>query len=272
MKLSTTKYNGGLGEREAFLLKALSGEGRLLFTTKDAEHLLGPDARMTLHRLARKKWVLPLRRGLYALVPLAVGVKGADAFVVHNFVIASLLVEPYYIGYWSALNHHGLTEQIPRTTFVATTRARHPVEVLDAEYRFVKLNARKFFGWQEIEIEGSNVLVSTPEKTIVDCLDMPEHCGGVEQVARAIFFSHGEIDMVEVVRCARRAGNRTVLKRLGYILEATGLLERYPKLFVDFRPSAGYPKLDTLSPAKGRHDGRWKLLINYELNPERWQY
>lgn len=64
--------------------------------------------------------------------------RGADAFVVHSFVIASMLVRPHYIGFWSALNHHGLTDQIPRTTFVATTRARHPVRVLDAEYYFVR--------------------------------------------------------------------------------------------------------------------------------------
>ncbi len=68
--------------------------------------------------LMQKKWVLPLKRGLYAIVPLDVGVKGADSFILHNFVIASHLVEPYYIGYWSALNHYGFSEQIPKTTFI----------------------------------------------------------------------------------------------------------------------------------------------------------
>jgi len=272
MERIAKEYKATLGEKEAFLVRALSQEGKGLFTITDASRLLGAGARKVVHRLARKKWVLPLKRGLYAIVPLDVGVEGADAFVVHNFVIASLLVEPYYIAYWSALNWHGLTEQIPRSTFVATTRAKHPVQVLDAEYYFVKLTERKFFGWQQVEVEDRRVRISRPEKTIADCLDHPEHCGGIEQVARAIYFSHEEIDLARVVDCAKRMGNRTILKRLGYILDVTGLLPRYEELFVGYSPSAGFTRLDTLSPRTGKHDSRWKLLINCRLNREGWFY
>ena len=54
--------------------------------------------------------------------------------LLHNFLIAVHLVEPYYIGYWSAHNHHGLTEQIPRTTFIATTKPKVPVKIMGNEY------------------------------------------------------------------------------------------------------------------------------------------
>ncbi len=272
MPLTASEYKPGLGKREASLIAGLAEAGKTIFSMADACAIIGSGAKDVVRRLVRKKWVLPLKRGLYAVVPLDVGVEGADAFVVHSFVIASMLVRPYYIGFWSALNHHGLTDQIPRTTFVATTKPRHPVRVLDAEYYFVKLAKQKFFGWQEEEVEGHRVRISNPEKTIADCLDHPEHCGGIEQIARAIYFSHEEIDMRRVVKYADRMANRTVLKRLGYILQATGLLERYRQLFDGFEPSAGYPKLDPLSPKKGRYDSRWRLLINFDIDPARWQY
>ena len=272
MRPSAKEYKSTLGKREAFLVRSLAGQGKAIFSIADASRLIGGGAKETVHRLALKKWVLPLKRGLYAMVPLDVGVKGADSFVLHNFVIASMLVEPYYIGYWSALNYHGLMDQIPRTTFVATTRARHPVQVLEAEYYFVKLARGKFFGWSEVEVEGRIVRVSDPEKTVADCLDHPEHCGGIEQVARAIYFSHEEIDLGRVVEVAGRMGNRTILKRLGHVLEVTSLLPRYRKLFAGYQPSAGFPRLDPLSPKAGKHDGRWKLLVNYRLDPEGWQY
>ena len=272
MTPSANPYKPGLGKREATLIAGLAEASKPLFTVQDAKALIGPDAKEVIRWLVRKKWVLPLKRGLYAMVPLDVGVKGADAFVVHNFVVASMLVEPYYVGYWSALNHHGLTDQIPRTTFVATTRAKHPVRVLDAEYYFVKLAPRKFFGWQEQEIEGRTVRLSDPEKTLADCLDHPEHCGGIEQVARAIYFSREEIDLARVLGYADRMGNRTIVKRLGHILEVTGILPDYEGLFASRKPSAGYPLLDPLSPRKGRHDGRWRLLVNYRLDPEGWNY
>jgi predicted transcriptional regulator of viral defense system len=272
MELSAKEYKSTLGEKEAFLVRSLAAEGKTIFETEDASRLLGRGAKAIVHRLALKKWVLPLKRGLYAMVPLNVGVKGADAFVVHNFVIASLLVEPYYIGYWSALNHHGLTDQIPRTTFIATTKARHALQVLDAEYYFVKLAHAKFFGWREAEIEGRTVKISDAEKTIADCLDHPEHCGGIEQVARAVYFSHEEIDLPRVVRYAKRMNNRTIIKRLGYVLEVTGLLSQYRDLFATYKPSSGFSKLDALSPRAGKHNSRWGLLINYRLDPEGWRY
>jgi predicted transcriptional regulator of viral defense system len=272
MELSAKEYKSTLGEKEAFLVRSLAEEGRTIFAIEDASRLLGPGAKKVVHRLALKKWVLPLKRGLYAMVPLDVGVNGADAFVVHNFVIASLLAEPYYIGYWSALNHHGLTDQIPRTTFIATTKARHPVTVLESEYYFVKLARRKFFGWEELGIEDRTVRISNPEKTVADCLDHPEHCGGIEQVARAIYFSHDEIKLARVVQYARRMDNSTIMKRLGHILDATGLFDKYERLFIGYRPSAGFSKLDALSPRFGKHNARWGLLINYRLDPEGWRY
>ena len=39
----------------------------------------------------------------------------------HEFEIAMVLVDPAMISHWSALHHHGLTEQIPRNVFVLTT-------------------------------------------------------------------------------------------------------------------------------------------------------
>ena len=272
MELSANKYKSTLGEKEAFLVKSLAEERKAIFTIEDASRLVGSGAKKIVHRLAIKKWVLPLKRGLYAMVPLDVGVKGSDAFVVHNFVVASMLAESYYIGYWSALNYHGLTDQIPRTTFIATTKARHSVHVLDAEYYFVKLTDRKFFGWQEIKIEDHRVHISDHEKTIADCLDHPEHCGGIDQIARAVYFSHEEINLKRVVEYAQRMGNRTIIKRLGYVLEETGLFSNYEKLFEGYKPSTGFPRLDPLSPKTGKHNSKWNLLINYRLDPRGWRY
>jgi predicted transcriptional regulator of viral defense system len=203
---------------------------------------------------------------------LDVGVKGADSFILHNFVIASHLVESYYIAYWSALNHHGLSEQIPRTTFIATTKPKMPLTILDSDYYFVAIEKRKFFGSQEIEIEDWKVSISTPEKTIADCLDHPEHSGGIDEVAKAIYFNHKDFDLAKVYEFAKRMENLTILKRLGYILEIANLLDTYKDVFAHFTPTKGYPALDPISPRKGRHNSRWGLLVNFELDPQRWMY
>lgn len=266
------EYKKGLTTRESLLISALARQDKKIFSIEDARSVSRKDAGKIMSSLMQKKWVLPLKRGLYAIVPLDVGVKGADSFILHNFVIASRLVEPYYIGYWSALNHYGFSEQIPRTTFIATTRARMPLNILAADYYFVKLEKRKFFGFNEIGIEGWKVNISGPEKTISDCLDRPEHSGGIDEVAKALYFNHEEMDIRKAYSFAERMGNATILKRLGYILEATGLLEKYGDIFSRFSPSKGYPALDPVAARKGRYNSKWGLLVNFKLNPGGWMY
>lgn len=280
MVLSMNKYKKGDGEnykqgltsKESLLISILAREDKKIFSINDARCVIEKDTKKTMSSLIRKKWVLPLKRGLYAIVPLEAGIKGADSFILHNFIIASYLAEPYYIGYWSALNHYGFSEQIPRTTFVATTKAKNPMEIMNANYYFVGIEKKKFFGFNEVEMEGRKVNISSPEKTIADCLDHPEHSGGIEEVARAIYFNHEEINLKRVYSLAKSMGNMTILKRLGYLLEITNLLENYKDLLGQFSPSMGYPALDPLSPKKGKHISRWGLLVNFELNPNRWIY
>jgi len=49
-------------------------------------------------------------------------------------------------------------------------------------------------------------------------------------------------------------------------------LADYKDVFRKFTPSKGYPALDPISPRKGRHNSRWGLLVNFELDPKRWMY
>jgi predicted transcriptional regulator of viral defense system len=51
-------------------VRSLAEQGKAIFTIEDASRLAGEGARKMVHRLARKKCVLPLKRGLYAMVPL----------------------------------------------------------------------------------------------------------------------------------------------------------------------------------------------------------
>jgi predicted transcriptional regulator of viral defense system len=272
MGLTTEKYREGLGKKESFLVSSLARDSRNIFTVEDAKAIVGEGAKRTMSSLMRKKWVLKLKRGMYAIVPLDIGVKGADSFAVHNFVIGSKLVEPYYIGYWSALNYYGFSDQIPSTTFIATTKAKKNDEVLQTTYLFVQVNKRKFFGITDIEIEGEKIKISDKYKTIADCLDHPEHAGGIDEIARSIYFSKDEIDFRKVKSYAMKMGNLTIIKRLGYILEASGLLDQYSDIFKKVKLSKGYSLLDPLSPKSGSYNDKWGLLVNMEIKPDRWMY
>jgi len=267
---STTR--GTLTKRESYLLSWLAREDRNIFSIDEIRKIAPGDATKIAHSLVQKRWILPLKKGLYAIVPLDVGVEGAEAFIVHDFVTASHLAQPYYIGYWSALNFHGLSDQVPRTVFIATPKAKMPIAILYSRFYFVKIASHKFFGLREEIVDGGGVLISDPEKTLVDCLDHPEHSGGIDEVGRAIYFSHSELDFWRIKEYTLKMKNRTIFKRLGYLLEKIGLLERYPFILEGVKLSKGYSKLDPSLPFKGSFSKRWGLMVNAEIDPKRWQY
>lgn len=272
MKENTEEYRKGIGKKESRLLSELARRNKPVFTAKDARAILKEVPYGTLHNLKRKKWVLALKGGLYAIVPLDIGVKGAESFIVHDFVIASHLTSPYYIGMWSALNYHGLSDQIPAAVFVCTPKAKKPVSVLQAKFVFVQLALTKFIGIEKTAVDGREVNISDKNKTMVDCLDHPEHAGGIDEIAKAIYFNHEELDFAKIREYALKTKNVAVFKRLGFILEAAELLEKYRAAIDGIRLTEGYSALDKLGPKKGKYSGKWKLFVNAEINPKRWMY
>lgn len=257
-----------LSKREADIITELSYHGKVIFTPDDLRGMTA-SPRNVLDQLVRKKWLLKIKRGVYVLVPLTAGRGGADSHTLHDFVIGSLFVDPYYIGYASALNYYGLTEQIPPRTYVATTRPRNGRRVLNVELRFVKIADYKWFGMDAIKVDGRMINMSSPEKTIVDCLDHPEHAGGIDEVGKALYFSRHMMDLGRMAGMAIRMKNTAIIKRLGYLSEVLEL-EDCLKVISNAYLSSEYAKLEPRSKTKGKIVERWQLRVNADINPDRW--
>jgi predicted transcriptional regulator of viral defense system len=109
------------------------------------------------------------------------------------------LADPAAVSHWSALNHHGLTEQAPRKAFVLTTietavpRARgakakqarggYPVDGM--VYQFIQVKPERFFGTGKVWIGEARVTITDPERTLLDGLSMPQYCGDFAEVLHA---------------------------------------------------------------------------------------
>ncbi|MDH2908038.1 MAG: type IV toxin-antitoxin system AbiEi family antitoxin [Candidatus Nitrosotalea sp.] len=263
-----TKYRKALSERESRILSELSYRNKGIFTLNDLDEFVQKPKNF-LHHLIEKNWILKARRGIYIIVPLEAGSGGASDHTVHSFAIASSLVEPYYIGFWSALNYHGLTDQIPSVIYIATTKLRHSRNILDNKFVFVKVHQRKMFGVDKINIEKMQVAISSPEKTIVDCLDHPEHAGGLDEVAKAFYFSKKELDAKKIVEYAKKIGNTAVIKRLGFITEVFGW-DDYIFLLSSAKIKSGYSLLDPTIPKTGHIREKWKVVVNITIDPKKW--
>lgn len=212
--------------------------------------------KVLLSRLEKRGWVERIEKGKYIIIPL-----GAEKgeYTLHEFIIGSLLVKPSAIAYWSALNYHGFTEQIPNTVFVQTTarKKKQDLRIFGVRYKIVRIKPEKFFGIEQVWIEGFQVSITDGEKTVIDCLDKPRYCGGIIEVAKAF---REELDTERLREYALRMNNSAVIRRLGYLCDYFGVDIDLPK-----PETRNYILLDPTMPREGHVDSKWKVIINVEL-------
>lgn len=256
----------GIRNSSVEILSRLAQSGKTIFTFEDALKVsdYSPETlRLTLHNLKKSRWIERIEKGKYLIIPLEAGPEGL--YAEHEFIIASSLVDPYAISYWSALNFHGFTEQVPRTVYISTTRRKRKREkvIFGITYRFIVLKETKFFGITKAWIENRQINVTDKERTIIDCLNHPEYCGGIIEAAKGLWEGRENLDLEKISNYAERIGNAAIFKRLGFL---SGLLEiPWGKSYLEKwerKISKGYPLLDPTLPKKGKYNSKWMLQIN----------
>lgn len=258
-----------IGKAGSDLLTGITRQGKQIFIYADAVKVYGSDDRRLrelLSTLVKRGWLQRIEKGKYLILPFEAGRE--REWTEHEFVISSYLIEPYYIGFRSALNYYGYTEQLSRTVFIASTsrKLKSSLTISGVTYRFIFLSERKFFGAKQILISGNQVNISEPEKTIVDCLDQLRYCGGISEVAKALWYGRGELDFPKMAEYSRRNGNQAASQRLGYLIEILGFkAEKAIELLLLSR-STRYARLDTFSESKGRYIERWRVIVNTPEN------
>jgi len=211
-----------LGPKEAITVLTFREQGRNVVCAEDVIELLGKEqtARKVIRNLLKKGWLIRLVAGRYLFLPPE---HGSENLGENNpLAIASAVVEPSYIGWWAAASFHGLTTQKPTIISLATRRSMSPRTIEGNEIRFVKVVERKFFGFKSYDLYGRPVMLSTPQKTLVDCLDRPDLAGGVVEVARIVSGAAVDADIKDVADIALSMKSTALLQRLGFLADLVG--------------------------------------------------
>lgn len=204
------------------------------------------EAGRLLSRWNQQNWVKRIKRGVY--IPTTIEDIHGKLAVEEPWVLASRLFEPGYIGGFSAIKHWDFTEQIFETTTFFTTKKikdRNPIIGITRFY-LKTISSYKLFGTKPVWIENTKVLVSDPSKTIIDILDDPPLIGGM-RVVKDIFSAYKSskyFDMNMLITYAEKMKNKTIFKRLGFLLETMGLNEMINKYFLQEKISLGYSIFD----------------------------
>ncbi len=269
-----SQYNatrpGGISAPNRERLVALHRKLAVPFTVPEAARVLNLDtekSRKFLAYLASRGWLSRIRRGLYITVPLEAG--APSDWREDPWVVAFRTFEPFYIGGWSATEHWGLTDQVFRDVVVITSRKvrnRRP-NIQGTAFRVKVVPVDQLFGTETVWRNRSPVKVSDPSRTVADVLDDPSLGGGIRQVAEVVaaYFSGPLRNGRLLLDYIERLNNRTIYKRLGYLIEASGI--KAPELVQVCleRRSSGFSYLDPTIAHRGHVLRRWNLRINAHI-------
>ncbi|MBM3298784.1 MAG: type IV toxin-antitoxin system AbiEi family antitoxin domain-containing protein [Deltaproteobacteria bacterium] len=260
------------------LLQELANQGLFIFTVADAE---APASKIgisenylsqILSHLERAGWIVRLRRGLYAGTgSLPGGVR------VHPFAIATRLVKPSAISHWSAMSHHGFTDQIPHVVTALTPQkvvtrtmreskgeivGKHAWEVAGVRYEYVSVVQDHFFGIADVWIdEHFRVSITDKERTILETFISPRYFGGIGEALQTLEEHVQELELGKLVGYAVRYGKASVAKRLGWALERLDARSEFLEPLQEM-PVKGWRLLDPTRPRRGPYDKRWMIQNN----------
>lgn len=213
-----------------------------LFTTNEIAKILDkkPEYIKTLvYRLGKQKLVYKIERGKFSVYgdPL---------------IFASFIYIPSYLSLWTAFRYYNLTEQLPKTIFVMVPKSRKALKSQNARIEFIK--TKYFFGFKKERYGDFDIFMAEPEKALIDSLlskKVP-----LDEIIKAI--KTKQLNKEKLIDYSIKIKNKTLIKRLGFILEENNLKCERLKKFID----GNYVLLDSALSKKGKKDKKWKIIDN----------
>ncbi len=214
-----------------------------VFGVQDVERIAYCDrnyAKQIISRMKKRKLIKHIRRNVYTTKD-------------NIFVIASNIIYPCYISFWSASYFLGYTEQIVNTAQVAVNRKIKPIKFENYRIKFVPL--KYFFGYKKIRTNEGELFIAENEKLLIDAFLRPEECGNFDEIEK--IFENAEISQKKLAEYLKKIGSQTIIKRVGYLLEKNKKID----ISKGFRLDKNYVILDPFSKNWKNINAKWRVRL-----------
>jgi predicted transcriptional regulator of viral defense system len=201
-----------------------------------------------VYELKVKGWLIPLRRGLYFVSDIS-----SRGFVnISPIIIANALDKDSYVSLEAALNYYGLFEQMLRTVSSVTNLKSKKYAFQENTYRYLKINKRLFFGFEEKNIEGYYAKVADLEKVFLDHLYFKNDTYSIDLLLEKMRKAKDRIDLKKLFIYSKEFPEATK-RKLGFMLDllnvdTTGL-----------HKTVGVHGYSRLTPHSKKFNAKWRL-------------
>lgn len=216
----------------------------------------GATAKTMLRRAVEAGRIERVRRGLYVSKAGRFAIEGVD-----SFELVSTLDPGAVLSFHSALEAHGVVHNIGGTCQFRSDAVKAPFEYLGISYVAHPFSEK--LSAQTIRRKGGlRVVTTTREQTIVDSLNHPDRCGGIEEALMSVsLFSY--IDAAVLLSLVA-GGSASLAARTGWLLEKKADDWRVPDealSCLEKMADGGPFKLDKDSDRSQGWSRRWRLCL-----------
>lgn len=252
------------------IIKRFSGDNQDCFSYKDVVKEYSSKDNIYLSKvlsgMVDKGMLIKLSRGMYHIVPTSAD---AENYIPDWHLVAKYIMKgkKYYIGYYSAMQIHGLITQPSLKEIIVINHRVTPSSknIRGIEFQFVTQTSKRFFGFKSTWInDHDKVMVSDLEKTIVDAVTRPHICGGMIEIGKAIYETRDKISLDKLLGYLIQNESKAAIKRYLFICDLVDV--KWTSYHEEMLQKIGtsFSLLDTSAPDQGSKNSRFGLKINMD--------
>ncbi len=183
-----------------------------IFRLKDVETFVGNvnSAKDLLQNYKKQRLICQVRRDLYVVTDLASKVSLAN-----KFEIAGKITPTSYLSYQSALEFHGLAHQVFYDLWVSSSNRFNSFEFEGIRFQYCE--SKSLSGVTNAN-SSPFIRVTNLERTVVDCIDKIERCGGLEELIQSISLIP-YLDQELLLNYLQEFNKQFLYQKVGFILE-----------------------------------------------------
>jgi predicted transcriptional regulator of viral defense system len=216
-----------------------------------------------INKLRRSGKLLHPQRGTYVVVPPTK--INEKSFQPDTYLIASKIQKPYYLGYHTALELHGCAYSSYNEAYIVVppNKKFRGFEFKNIRYRPV-FSSQSQIGLQQINHKNHKIVVSSPSRTFLDCIERPEYAGEWEECLKSLESLAG-VKANELKQLLDKIGKDMLFRKTGLILNLFNENPYYEGLLSNLKPylteKMGKSPMYLKEGAKSELDKNWRLYV-----------
>lgn len=216
-----------------------------------------------------------VKEGLYFSIRPGSGIQQTTP---DPFLVASKLSVDAVIGLHSALDLLGFGHSLFNTYYYFSNRFRPALRFRGSHFRSVvtpeklQKKSQQLFGTEKVERLGLKITVTGKERTLVDCLERPQYCGGFEEMYRSLE-KMPYLQFEVLLKYLEIRSQKKLYASVGFFLEQNRVaFHAEESLLLNLeRNKPAAPVYWDRSKKGGTYVKRWNLVVPKQVLERSWE-